>query len=129
MNCARVITSKYSYVPGTTLPISLAGLVWCLVVGALALVGLFGGPERRWLRFAQFAWTLLGMLTVFYLVYVEIVLLRNLCAWCTVLHGLILLMFLIALVRLPARSSPDEEEWEGEDEETSVAEAPAEQKK
>ncbi len=101
INCARVITSRYSYVPGTSLPISLPGLAWCLVIAVLALLGMFLGAERRWLRLAQFAWTLLGMLTVLYLVYVEIVLLHNLCAWCTVLHVLILLMFLIALARLP----------------------------
>ncbi|MEO7020868.1 MAG: vitamin K epoxide reductase family protein [Ktedonobacteraceae bacterium] len=108
INCARVITSRYSYVPGTSLPISLPGLAWCLVIAVLALLGMFLGAEQRWLRLAQFAWTLLGMLTVLYLVYVEIVLLDNLCAWCTVLHVLILLMFLIALARLPGHVSEDE---------------------
>lgn len=107
INCSRVITSRYSYVPGTSLPISLPGLAWCLVIAGLALLSIFLGTERRWLRLAQFIWTLLGMLTVLYLVYVEIVLLHNLCAWCTVLHVLILLMFLIALVRLPGDSQAD----------------------
>lgn len=101
INCSRVITSSYSYVPGTSLPISLPGVAWCLVIAGLALLGIFLGVERRWLRFAQFAWTLLGMLTVLYLVYVEVVRLHNLCAWCTVLHILILFMFLITLTLLP----------------------------
>lgn len=105
INCARVITSRYSYVPGTSWPISLPGLAWCLVIAGLALYGIFWGAERRWLRLAQFAWTLLGMLTVLYLVYVEIVLLHNLCAWCTVLHVLILLMFLITLAYLPGSTN------------------------
>lgn len=104
INCTRVITSRYSYVPGTSLPISLPGLGWCLVIAILALLGLFLSTEQRWLRITQFIWTLLGMLTVLYLVYVEIVLIDNICAWCTVLHVLILLMFLIALVRLPRRA-------------------------
>lgn len=108
VNCTRVITSPYSYVPGTALPISLPGLAWCLVIALLALLGIFLGAERRWLRLAQFAWTLLGMLTVLYLVYVEIVLLHNLCAWCTALHVLILLMFLIAVFHLPGRVDEDE---------------------
>lgn len=103
VNCGPVLTSKYSYVPGTELPISLPGLAWCLVIAGLALVGLFLGAERRWLRLATFFWTLLGMLTVLYLIYVEIVLVRNLCLWCTVLHFLILLMFLISLVQLSSR--------------------------
>lgn len=108
VNCARVITSRYSYVPGTSLPISLPGLIWCLVIAILALAGLFLGTERRWLRVAQFLWTLLGMLTVLYLVYVEIVLLDNICAWCTVLHVFILLMFLIAIASLPGRATEEE---------------------
>ncbi len=128
-NCAHVITSKYSYVPGTSLPISLPGLAWCLVVAALALTGLFLGNEQRWLRITQFAWTLLGLLTVLYLVYVEIVLLHNICIWCTVLHALILLMFLLALVRLPARSEREDELWEDEGMGEVVSEMPAEHKK
>ena len=49
-----------------------------------------------------------------YLVYIEVVVLRNLCAWCTVLHVLIFLAFLVAVVRLPERFSGDEDEWEEE---------------
>jgi uncharacterized membrane protein len=112
VNCSRVITSAYSYVPGTSIPISLPGLGWCVVVAILALLGLFLQGDRRWLRVTEFAWTLLGLLTVMYLVYVEIVRLNNLCSLCTGLHVLILLMFLIALVRLPRRVQGDEEEFD-----------------
>jgi uncharacterized membrane protein len=128
VNCTRVITSTYAYVPGTAIPISLPGLVWCLVLAALAIVGIWLGDERRWLRIAQFGWTLLGMLTVLYLVYVEIVILRNLCAWCTVLHVLITLMFLIAVVRLPGRFSADEEEWDEDSGGVEAVSTPTEQR-
>jgi uncharacterized membrane protein len=47
------------------------------------------------------------MLTVLYLVYVEIVLLHTFCAWCTALHVVILLMFLITIVQLQ-RSTEEE---------------------
>lgn len=110
INCARVTSSSYAYVPGTALPISLPGLAWCLVAVALALFGLFLGTEHRWLRLTQFTWTLLGLLTVLYLVYVEVVLLHNLCAWCTALHVLILLMFLIAIANLPGKRGREESE-------------------
>ena len=125
VNCANVITSKYSYVPGTAVPISIPGLGWCLIIIALALLGLYLGAEPRWLRLAEFIWTLLGMLTVLYLIYAEIVQIRNLCLWCTVLHVLILLMFLIALGRLPQRSTEDEDGLEEEEEELSVQDAQA----
>ncbi len=127
-NCAQVITSKYSYVPGTSLPISLPGLGWCLVVAALALTGLIIGVERRWLRIAQFAWTLLGLLTALYLVYVEIVLLHSICIWCSVLHALILSMFLLTLVHLPTRPSADDALWDEEDAGEVANEMPVEHK-
>ena len=108
INCARVTSSPYAYVPGTALPISLPGLAWCLVAAVFALFAFLHGTERHWLRLAQFAWTLLGLLTVLYLVYVEIVLLHNLCAWCTVLHVLIFLMFLIVVAGLPGNREQTE---------------------
>jgi uncharacterized membrane protein len=121
INCANVITSKYSYVPGTSMPITIPGLAWCLVIIALALTGLYVGAGQRWLRIAEFLWTLLGMLTVLYLIYAEIVLIRNICLWCTALHALILIMFLITLFRLRARPLEDEEDWEEEEEAGQVA--------
>lgn len=104
VNCARVLSSTYSVVPGTTIPISIPGLAWSLVMVALVLIEL--RHPTRWLQLAQFVWSLVGMLTVLYLVYVEIVLLHNLCAWCTVMHVLIFLIFLVALARL-APSQPE----------------------
>jgi uncharacterized membrane protein len=104
VNCAHVLSSPYSVVPGTSIPISVPGLAWNLVMVALAIMGL--RLQAGWLRPAQFAWSLAGMLTVLYLVYVEIVLLHTLCAWCTAMHVLILLMFLVTLARL-APSQPE----------------------
>src|ERR1700686_1110114 len=62
VNCALVLSSPYSVVPGTTIPISIPGLAWCAVMAVLAIVGLRAQP--RWLQPAQFAWALLGMLTI-----------------------------------------------------------------
>jgi uncharacterized membrane protein len=102
INCARVISSSYSFVPGTTLPITIPGFGWCVVSAALAVAGLFAttGLWQRRIRIAQFGWALAGLLVVLYLVYVEIVRLHTICAWCTALHVLILLMFLITVVQL-----------------------------
>ena len=107
INCARVISSSYSVVPGTTLPITIPGFGWCVVSAALAIAGLFAktGLWQRRIRIAQFAWALAGLLVVLYLVYVEIVRLHTICAWCTALHVLILLLFLITLVRLQSLPS------------------------
>src|SRR5437667_8686151 len=101
INCARVISSSYSVVPGTSLPITIPGFGWCVVSASLAIVGLFATTtKQRRIRIAQFIWALSGLFVVLYLVYVEIVRLRTICAWCTALHVLILLMFLVTLVQL-----------------------------
>jgi len=107
INCARVISSSYSVVPGTTLPITIPGFGWCMVSAFLAIAGLFAttGLGQRRIRLAQFAWALSGLLVVLYLVYVEIVRLHTICVWCTALHVLILLTFLITLVQLQSLPS------------------------
>jgi len=100
VDCARVLSSAYSVVPGTTIPITVPGLAWCILSAGFAIIGLRLQPVPRWLRVAQFALSLSGMLVVLYLVYVEIVRLHTICAWCTGLHVVILMMFLITLVQL-----------------------------
>jgi uncharacterized membrane protein len=114
INCARVISSSYSVVPGTTLPITIPGFGWCVVSASFAIAGLFAttGLWQRRIRIAQFAWALSGLLVVLYLVYAEIVRLHTICAWCTALHVIILLLFLTTLVQLqslPSVSALDSE--------------------
>src|SRR5215471_2451669 len=102
IDCSRVLSSTYSLVPGTGVPVSAGGLLWCVVSAALAIAGLRAlQPQmQRRIQVIQFAWTLLGMLTVLYLLYVEIVILHTICAWCTALHVIILVMFLTTIVQL-----------------------------
>jgi len=88
------------------------GLAWCVISATLAITGLRLQPIPRWLRTAQFALSLSGMLIVLYLVYVEIVRLHTICAWCTGLHVIILTMFLITLVQLQQPQSDVEAESE-----------------
>ena len=114
VDCASVLSSPYSVVPGTTIPITVPGLAWCLVSAALAFVAWRVWPQLRTIRIAQFVWTLIGMLTVLYLVFVELVRLHRICAWCTALHVIIFVMLLITVVNLqepePAEEFDVEEE-------------------
>lgn len=120
IDCARVLSSSYSVVPGTTIPISVPGLGWCIVSAALAIAALYLGIGRRSILLAQFVWSLLGMFTVISLVYVEIVRIHAICAWCTALHVLILLMFLVTVVQLQNPVLEYEADVEIEDEEPGV---------
>ena len=97
INCEVVLSSSYGVIAGTPVPTSAAGIVW------------FGIAVLLWLRpfgWMQLAWSAVGLLTVMYFVYVEIVALGAICLWCTATHVLVLVMFLVALTmwteRLPA---------------------------
>ena len=99
VNCASVTHSAYSIVPRTSIPISALGVLWFVVSGILAGWSLVSA-EPGWLRPAHLAWAGLGLLVVLYLVYVEIVVLHQICEWCTVVHLLIIATFVLTLRRL-----------------------------
>ena len=118
INCERVLSSSYSVVPGTAIPISIPGLLWFCVLGALAFCAWRVWPDRRSLLIAEVAWSSLGLLTVLYLVYAEIVRLDAICAWCTSLHVIILLTLIISVFLLQ-QSSAGEEIFDDEEEEAT----------
>ncbi len=121
IDCERVLSSIYSVVPGTTVPITIPGLLWCLAFAALAFAAWRLWPQQRGLRIAELAWSLVGMLTVFYLVYVEIVRLHTICAWCTGLHVIILVMLLTTVVLLQEPEQDEEGEEAGADQPSVTA--------
>lgn len=97
INCEVVLSSSYGVIAGTPIPTSAAGIAW------------FGIAVVLWWRpfgWMQLAWSAVGLLTVMYFVYVEIVPLGAICLWCTAAHVLVLVIFLVALTmwteRLPA---------------------------
>src|SRR5574340_804668 len=110
VNCQSVTSSAWSVIPGTTIPITIPGMLWFIGLGALAGVGLWAaargedGPPR--LRLATLLWTAPGLLFVLYLLYAEIVLVQRICEWCTVVHLLTLAAFLITLTRWQRRDEP-----------------------
>ena len=120
VNCELVLSSSFSVVlvAGASIPISIPGLLWFIVSGVLAFASWRIWSEHRSLRIAEFVWALLGMLTVFYLVYVEFVRLHTICAWCTAVHIIIFIMFLITAVLLQQPVSDDE--LDAEEEESAV---------
>jgi uncharacterized membrane protein len=116
VNCENVLASSYSLIPGTQIPVSIPGIFWSLVAMALPLSGLIMGPSMRLLRLAVPVWGGLGLVAVFYFVYAEIVQIHYLCAWCTVVHVLVLVYLLLSVFMLQ-RPVVYEDEEESYDEE------------
>lgn len=98
VDCEAVTTSSYSLVPGTTIPVSVPGLLWSVVVIALGLA-LARGAKRR-VDVALLAWAAVAMVPVLYLIRAEIVVIYRICLWCTAFHLVVLAVLLLALARL-----------------------------
>ncbi len=113
VNCENVLSSSYATVPGTAIPVSIAGVLWSLVGAALALMAWLVWPENRIVCIAELAWAVVGMLTVFYLIYVELVLLHTICAWCTAIHVIVLLYLLIAVFLVYTSTYEEDTDAEG----------------
>lgn len=116
VNCTDVTSSAWSVIPGTSIPITIPGMLWFLVSGGLALWSLAGlargEREDPRPRLALLVWAGFGLAFVLYLVFAEIYLVRKICEWCTGVHLLTLATFLIALTRFQRRNEEldDEEE-------------------
>ena len=98
VNCEAVLTSSYSVIAGTTIPTSAAGIAW---FGVSALLWSWrAGP-------LHLVWSAIGLATALYLVFVELVVIRVICLWCTAAHVLVFAIALIAVTvwtsREPAR--------------------------
>ena len=99
INCEQVLSSPYGVIGGSSVPTSAAGIAW-FAVSALLAAGLLAGLTQmaRW----QLVWSAVGLVTVLFLVYIEIVQLGAVCIWCSAAHVLVLLIFLVALARANA---------------------------
>ncbi len=122
VNCEEVLTSPYASIPGSSIPVSIGGILWSAIGAGLAGLAWLVWPEKHIVRIAELIWAAIGMLTVFYLVYVEIVLLHTICAWCTAVHVIVLLYLLIAVFLVS--TSSDEQDANTEQEETVVGARP-----
>lgn len=98
ISCERVLSSPYSVIVGSGLPTSAAGIVWFSVSAGLAAVQVTGRRSPAIARW-HLLWSAVGLATVIYLVFVEIVRLGAICLWCSSAQALVVVTFLIALTR------------------------------
>jgi uncharacterized membrane protein len=104
VNCERVLSSAYGVIAGTGVPTAAAGIGWFAVSIGLALPR-WRRPGSALLSRLHLLWSGAGLAVVVGLVFVEIVLLGAICAWCTVAHAMVLVTFL-ALVTAEAEPVP-----------------------
>lgn len=94
INCANVTTSKWSYLFG--IPVALLGLLYNVGGTLFAFVIAPRRPAGR-VRVAGTLYTGAGLLFVLYLVWAELVMIGQICSWCTVVHVVTAVLFMIYL--------------------------------
>lgn len=92
-NCASVTSSPWAYLLG--IPMALLGLLYNAAGVAFAFAGRRFGLRRG--RLVGLVLTALGMVFVLYLVWVEFVMLGQICLWCTVIHVVTAVLFIYYL--------------------------------
>jgi uncharacterized membrane protein len=77
-------------------PVAVLGLVWFAVFAALLIARRRRQTSSQLINF-QLGWAVAGLLSVFYLVYVELFLVGAICLWCTAIHAIVVVLFLSTL--------------------------------
>jgi uncharacterized membrane protein len=85
ISCDKVLSSPYAKIAG--IPTSLYGAVWFTVMSTAAFLAV----DKKEVTVFMKGWTVLGLLGVAVLVYVEFVLINAVCILCTAAHLLAVL--------------------------------------
>ena len=94
INCLKVTTSVYSVQYG--IPIAVLGLVFFAIMAVLQSPWAWRS-DRRLLGVARIAWCVVGIASALKLVYDELFNIHAICLWCTSVHILTLLIFVVTL--------------------------------
>jgi uncharacterized membrane protein len=96
VNCVKVTTSPQSTIIG--IPVAVLGLVFFAAMGILTLPRLWHERSSavRWTRVGLAG---VGVVTVIYLLYVELFVVDAICLWCTAVHVLTIALFVLTAYR------------------------------
>ncbi|HEX3840183.1 MAG TPA: vitamin K epoxide reductase family protein [Acidimicrobiales bacterium] len=104
VNCEKVTTSPQSYVFG--IPVATLGLAYFLPMIVLSLPKAWRSADRR-VHLARLALSIVGVGMIIYLVIAELFIIKNICLWCTSVHVLTFVLFVIIVTASPILLSRD----------------------
>jgi uncharacterized membrane protein len=103
VNCTKVTTSPQSYVFG--IPVAVLGLAF--FVAAAALMSPWGWRSaRREVALIRIASLVVGMGFVLYLLYAELFTIGSICLYCTSVHAITFLLFVLTIFAAAAWGLP-----------------------
>lgn len=98
INCQKVTTSAQSHFLG--IPVALLGLVFYIAMTVINLPGLWHSMDRR-IHILRLAMGVSGILFVLYLLAAELLIIGNICLWCTSVHVITFILFVLLLSTVP----------------------------
>ncbi|HZU79641.1 MAG TPA: vitamin K epoxide reductase family protein [Acidimicrobiales bacterium] len=102
VDCAKVTTSPQSEIFGV-LPVAVLGLIFYTALVGINVPPLWsrGGEIGRLLSYARLALAVIGIGTVFYLLYAELFSIKAICLWCTGIHVITFSLFVLVFATSP----------------------------
>jgi uncharacterized membrane protein len=94
INCEKVTSSQYSEIHG--IPVPIFGLLFFICMIILQLPYAWRLQEKI-VRWGRLAFSIVGLISVFWFVYVEFQILNAICLYCTLVHALTFGLFVLTL--------------------------------
>jgi len=103
INCANVIHSPEGHILG--IPVAYFGLAFYVYL--IALLSPWAWRRRElFVQRLRLASIVVGMCFVLYLVYAELIEIKNICIWCTSVHGVTFVLFVLIVFDATFRRPP-----------------------
>ena len=98
INCEKVTTSPQSIVFG--IPVAVLGLVYFVAMLVLCLPAAWR-TWNRWVHLARLALSVAGVGMIIYLISAELFTIKAICLWCTSVHVITFLLFVLIMTTTP----------------------------
>jgi uncharacterized membrane protein len=103
-NCEKVTTSPQSEVFG--IPVAILGLFYFVPMIALCSPMAWRSTDRR-IHLARLALSIVGVGMILYLIIAELFIIKAICLWCSSVHIVTFILFVIIVTASPLVLSPD----------------------
>jgi uncharacterized membrane protein len=103
-NCEEVTQSPQSVIFGV--PVAILGLVYFVPMLALCLPVAWRAADRR-IHLARLALAIIGVGTIVYLLIAELFIIKAICLWCSSVHLITFILFVIIVTASPIVLDPD----------------------
>jgi uncharacterized membrane protein len=102
-NCEKVTTSPQSEVFG--IPVAILGLLYFVPMIALCSPMAWRSTDRR-IHLARLALSIVGVGMILYLIIAELFIIKAICLWCSSVHIVTFILFVIIVTASPLVLSP-----------------------